>query len=423
MTKERQGRRQLVPGIRELWQTLTEAGDLARGLDDEIRFHIERQVDKNMRAGLSPDEARRQAYIKFGGVERVKESTRDEFRPMLIQDSLLDLRYGARALRRAPTFTLVAALTLALGIGSTTAVFTVVHNVLLKPLPFHNADALVSLKHTAKDVGAGPPAGISLSLLLSYTRENRSFEHLGVWSRGTGQVSDGIVPEEVTTLNVSAGTLHALGIQPAMGRWFSEEDQAPRSLETVILADGYWGRRFGRDSAIIGREVIVDSRPRVVVGVMPAGFRFLDETPDLLLPVRMDLGTLTLGGFNFEGLARLSPGVTTQQASADLRRIVPLWLEAWPSFPGIDRSAFAQTTPLVRPLKQELIGNVGGMLWIVMATIAMVLLIACANVANLVLVRAQERHRELAIQTALGAGRGRLVRQLLVEHLLLGLLG
>ena len=415
-----------MPWIRKLWrrlQSLTEVDDLERGLDDEIRFHIERQVDKNMRAGTSPDDARRQAYIKFGGVERVKESTRDEFRPVLIQDSLLDLRYGARALRRAPAFTLVAALTLALGIGSTTAVFTVVHNVLLKPLPFRNADALVSLKHTAKDVGAGPPVGISLSLLLSYARENRSFEQLGVWSRGTGQVTDGILPEEVTTLNVSLGALRALGIQPAVGRWFSEAEQAPGSLETVVLADGYWGRRFGRDSAIIGREVVVDSRPRVVVGVMPAGFRFLDETPDLLLPVRIDPGTLTLGGFNFEGLARLSPGVTTEQASADLKRIVPLWVEAWPSFPGFDRSAFAQTTPLVRPLKQELTGNVGGRLWGVRATIAMVLLIACANVANLVLVRAQERHHEFAIQTALGAGRGRLVRQLLVENLLLGLLG
>jgi len=411
---------------REGWRrlrSLTEVDGLERGLDDEIRFHIERQVDKNLRAGMSPDEARRQAHVRFGGVERAKESTRDEFRPVLIQDSLLDVRYGVRALRRAPAFTLVAAFTLALGIGSTTAVFTVVHGVLVKPLPFRNSDALVSVKHTAKDVGAGPPAGVSLSLLLTYTRENRSFEQLGVWSRGTGQVTDGIVPEEVTTLNVSVGTLRALGIQPAMGRWFSEEDQAPRSLETVILADGYWGRRFGRDSAIIGRKVVVDSRPRVVVGVMPASFRFLDEAPDLLLPVRLDPGTLTLGGFNYEGLARLSAGVTTERASADLGRIVPLWLVAWPSFPGIDRSAFSGTTPLVRPLKQELVGDIGSTLWVLMGTIAMVLLIACANVANLVLVRAQDRHHELAIRAALGAGRGRLVRQLLVENLLLGLLG
>ena len=212
-------------------------------------------------------------------------------------------------------------------------------------------------------------------------------------------------------------------IQPAMGRWFSEEDHAPGSPETVILMDGYWGRRFGRDPAIIGRQVAVDSRPRVVVGVMPASFRFLDETPDLVLPVRIDPGTLTLGGFNYEGLARLAQGVTVEQASTDIARMLPLWLEAWPSFPGIDRAAFGQIIPMVRPLKQELVGNVGNMLWVLMGTIGMVLVIACANVANLVLVRAQGRHHELAIQAALGAGRGRLARQLLVESLVLGLLG
>jgi putative ABC transport system permease protein len=411
--------------IREGWRrlrSLTRVDALERGLDEEIRFHIERQMDKNLRAGMTPDEARRQAYIKFGGVERVKESTRDEFRPALVQDSLLDLRYGVRALRRAPVFTVVAALTLALGIGATTAVFTVVHGVLIKPLPFRDSDALVSLKHTWKNANGAPPVGMCLSLFVTYTRENRSFEQLGVWSRGTEHVTDGILPE-VTTLNVSAGTLRALGIPAAMGRWFSEEDQAPGSPETVILMDGYWERRFGRDPAIIGRQVAVDSRPRVVVGVMPASFRFLDETPVLLLPVRIDPGTLTLGGFNYEGLARLAPGVTVEQANADLGRMLPLWVEAWPSFPGIDRAAFGQTTPLLRPLRQELVGNVGDMLWVLMGTIGMVLVIACANVANLVLVRAQHRHRELAIQAALGAGRGRLARQLLVESLLLGLLG
>ena len=412
--------------IRESWRRLrafTRFDALERGLDEEIRFHIERQVDKNLRAGLTPDEARRQAYLQFGGVERFKASTRDELRPALLQDSLLDLRYGVRALRRAPAFTLVAAVTLALGIGATTAVFTVVHGVLIKPLPFRESDALVSLKHTAKDVGAGPPVGISLSLFVSYASHNRSFDALGVWSRGTEYVTDGPRPEEVTVLNVSAGTLRALGIPPARGRWFSEADQAPEAPETVILMDGYWRRRFGRDPAILGRRVTVDSRPRVVVGVMPAGFRFLDESPDLVLPVRIDPVALTLGGFNYEALARLAPGVTVEQASTDLRRIVPLWVEAWPSFPGIDRHAFADTTPLVRPLKDELVGDADTMLWVLMGTIGIVLLIACANVANLVLVRAQGRHHELAIHAALGAGRGRIARQLLAESLVLGLLG
>ena len=412
--------------IRESWlrlRSITRTDGIEHGLDEEILFHIEQQTDKNLRAGLPPDEARRQAYIQFGGVEQFKESARDEFRPVLIQDSLLDLRYALRSLRRAPVFTLVAALTLALGIGATTAVFTVVHGVLIKPLPFRDSDALVSLKHTSKDVGGGPPVGICLSLFLTYARENRSFEQLGVWSRGSEHVTDGVLPEEVSTLNVSAGTLRALGTQPAMGRWFSQDDQAPGSPETVILMDGYWARRFGRDPAILGREVAVDSRPRVVIGVMPAGFQFLDEAPDLVLPVRTDPKTLTLGGFNYEGLARLAPGVTAEHAGADLGRAIPLWVEAWPSFPGIDRNEFRQVTPLVRPLKQELVGNVGRMLWVLMGTIGIVLVIACANVANLVLLRAQDRHQELAIRAALGAGRGRLARQMLAESLVLGLLG
>jgi transcriptional regulator len=243
--------------MREGWRrlrSLTRTDGIEHGLDEEILFHIEQQTDKNLRAGLPPDEARRQAYIQFGGVEQFKESARDEFRPVLIQDSLLDLRYALRSLRRAPVFTLVAALTLALGIGATTAVFTVVHGVLIKPLPFRDSDALVSLKHTSKDVNGGPPYGLSLSLFLSYTQENRSFEQLGVWSRGTEHVTDGVLPEEVTTLNVSAGTLRALAVRPAIGRWFSEDDQAPDSPETVILMDGYWARRFGRDPSIVGRQ-------------------------------------------------------------------------------------------------------------------------------------------------------------------------
>src|SRR5262245_37995152 len=412
--------------IAESWRrlrSLARRDDLEVGLDQEIRFHIERQTEKNLRAGMTPVEARRQAHLKFGGVERVKESTRDEFRPVLVQDSLLDLRCAVRALRRAPVFTLVATLTLALGIGATTAVFTVVNGVLIKPLPFRDADALVSLKHTGGDLNGGPPVGICLSMLVTYARENRSFEDIGVWSRGSDAVTDGDVPEEVTTLNVSAGTLRAVGVQPAIGRWFSEQDQAPGSPETVILADGYWRRRFGGDQAIVGRQVAINSRPRLVIGVMPASFRFLDETPDLVLPVRIDPASLTLGGFNYEGIARLAAGVTREQADADVRRMVRLWTGAWPSFPGIDRSAFEGTMPLVRPLKQELVGGAGDMLWVLMGTIGIVLVIACANVANLVLVRAQARHHELAIQAALGAGRGRLARQVLVENLVLGLLG
>lgn len=351
--------------------------------------------------------------------------TWEALRLVLLQDSMQDLRYGVRALRRTPMFTCVALLTLSLSIGATTAVFSVVHSVLIKPLPFPDSDALVSLKHTSLDATASAPVGMSGALLATYSLENHSFRHIGVWSRSTENVMGDILPEEAVGLNVSVGTLPALGVQPAMGRWFSEADDTPGSAETLILTDGYWRRRFGGDPSIIGRQITINARPRAVIAVMPASFRFLNETPDLILPLRIDPRSLTLGGFSYEGIARLSPGVTLQQASADLRRMLPIWLNAWPSFPGIDRSAFvkARMAPLVQPLKQELVGGVGDMLWVLMGTVAIVLLIACSNVASLVLVRAEGRHHELVTRAALGATRARLARAMLLESLVLGVAG
>ena len=414
--------------MRELWhrlRSMTRRDALEGGLDEEIRFHLDQQIEKNLRAGLAPDQARKRALVRFGGVEQVRERTRDEFRLAFIQDSLQDLRHGARALRRAPAFTLVSIVTLALGIGATTAVFTVVQAVLIKPLPYGDADALVSLKHTSVDTTVGPPVGMSAALLLTYARENRSFRQIGVWSRGTANLAGGVLPEEVESVSVSAGTLPALGVQPMMGRWFSNEDHAPGSPETVILAYGYWQRRFGGDSSVIGREVTIDASPRTVVAVMPAGFRFLDDTPQIILPLRFEPSALTLGGFSYEGIARLAPGVTVEDAKADLARMVPIWLDAWPSFPGVDRSVFvdARLTPLVRPLKEELVGGVGNVLWVLMGTIGIVLVIACANVANLALVRAEGRHHELATRAALGASRLRVARAMLLESLLIGVAG
>jgi predicted permease len=413
--------------MRELWHrllSLTRRDALERGLDEEIRFHLEQQVEKNLKEGMPPDQARRQALLRFGGVEQVREGTRDEFRVALLQDSLQDLRHGSRALRRAPAFTLVAVLTLACGIGATTAVFSVVQGVLINPLPFADADALVSLKHTALDTASGP-VGMTGALLATYAKENRSFQKLGIWSRGTSNLTGGVMPEEVASVNVSAGTLPALGVQPMMGRWFSDADHTPGSAETVILTHGYWQRRFGSDPSLVGREVTIDARPRTVVAVLPAAFQFLDEAPEILLPLRFEPGTLTLGGFSYEGIARLAPGVTVEQAQADLARLIPIWLETWPTFPGIDRAEFAKAElrPLVRPLKQELVGGVANVLWVIMGTVGIVLVIACANVANLALVRAEGRHHELATRAALGASRLRIARGMMLESLVLGLAG
>jgi predicted permease len=414
--------------MRELWHRLRSVvrrDEIERGLNDEIRFHLDQQVEKNLRAGMTPGQARRQALLRFGNVEHVRESTRDEFRVALVQDALQDVHHGARALRRAPAFTLVSILTLALGIGATTAVFTVVQGVLIRPLPYADADALVSIKHTALDLTAAPPVGMSAALLVTYAQEHRSFQHLGIWSRGTANLSGGAIPEEVASVNVSVGTLPALGVQPMLGRWFSKDDHRPEAAETVTLSHGFWQRRFGGDASVIGQALTIDGTPRTVVAIMPASFQFLDETPEIILPLRFAPSALTLGGFSYEGLARLAPGVTVEEATADLARMMPIWLDTWPSFPGIDRSEFvkAQMSPLVRPLKQELVGAVDNVLWVLMGTIGIVLVIACANVANLALVRAAGRHHELVTRAALGASRLRLARGMLIESLVLGLAG
>jgi len=414
--------------IRESFRRLrgvVRSDELEQGLDDEIRFHLEQQIAKHIKAGMAPEEARRQAYLKFGGVARTKESARDELRPVLLQDSLRDIRHGIRALRRAPGFTVVAILTLALGIGATTAVFTVVKGVVINPLPYPDADRLIVVQHWASGMNTKIPFTMSGAMLSTYTDENRTFQQLGVWSRTTASLSGGDAPEEVEGLRVSQGTLPALGVEPALGRWFAPGDHVRGAPDAVILLDGHWRRRYGADPKVLGREVLIDSRPHTIVGVMPEAFRFLTETPEILLPLRFEPAELTLGRTNHYGIARLKPGVTLEQAAADIARIIPIYLQNWPSFPGVDRSVFlrAHPVPAFVPLKDSVVGSAGEMLWVVMGTIGIALLIACANVANLVLVRAEGRRHEMALRSALGARRGRIARELLLENLILGLTG
>jgi len=356
----------------------------------------------------------------------VEDHTLDEYRSTFLEDSLRDLRYGIRVLRRAPGFTFVSSLLLTLGIGATIAMFSVVNGVLIKPLPYPDADALISLKHAAPGVAAffGNP-GMSPALLSTYRTENQTLQDLGIWAKSTDTVTGGGEPEEVESLYVTDGTLRALGVQPAIGRWFSQTDDTVGSPETVILSYGYWQHRYGGASSVIGQPITIDSQPRIVIGVMPRGFRFLNEEPRLILPLRFSEGELHLGGFAFQGLARLKPGVTIKQASADVARMIPIWLNTWRPPPGQDRQFFASMglTPALQQLKQDVIGNIGNVLWVLLGMIGVVLLIVCANVAGLMLVRAEERQYELSIRAALGAGPGSLARGMLMESLLLGLFG
>ena len=333
-------------------------------------------------------------------------------------------------MRRRPSFTLAAVLTLALGIGANTAVFSVVNGVLIKPLPYPHPEELISLGHNAPGFNA-ENLNMSPTMYFTYRDENRTFQNIGIWSTGGQSVTGFGEPEQVRTAFVTYGTIQALGVQPMLGRWFTEADEAgasgtgPDAAPAVILTYGYWQRRFGGEQSAIGRTMTIDSRPSQIVGVMPPDFRFPTFDAEIILLQRFDRGRLTLGGFGMLGLARLKPGVTLAQATADVERMIPIWLNAWPTLPGWDRQIFAgwRITPAFRPLKNDVVGNVANMLWVVMATIGIVLVIACANIANLLLVRAEERRQEFAVRAALGASRGRIARELFVESFTLALIG
>jgi predicted permease len=418
--------------IEKLWiqlRSLFHRGRFAKELDREIQFHLDELIAENIGAGMSPEEAKYAAMRGFGNSTLLKEETREAWGWMWLEQIGQDIRYGFRVLRNKPGFAAVVILTLALGIGANAAVFSVVNSVLLKPLNYPKAEELVALHQIAP--GAAGLADFENGLLLSpsmyftYAEQNRTFQSLGVWITGTANVTGLAEPEQVRTAEVSDGVLQALGTPPEVGRWLSAADQIPRGPETVMLSHGYWQRRFGGDRAVIGRNIMVDSRPREIVGVMPKGFQFVDADFDLVRPLAFDRGKLNLAGFGFHGIARLNRGATIAEANADITRMLPIWMDSWSNGPGQNSHIYEpwKITPLIRPLKQEVIGNVGELLWVVMGTLGLVMLIACANVANLMLVRVEARQQELAVRAALGAGWTRIVRGLLVESVMLGLMG
>ncbi|MGA2881975.1 MAG: ABC transporter permease [Bryobacteraceae bacterium] len=395
----------------------------------EIESYEEIETDENIARGMPPEKARRAARKKLGNSTLIREEIY-RMNTIAFLDALSqNVRYGLRSLRHNPVFTVVALLTIAIGIGANTAVFSVVNSVLLRPLKYPHSEQLVALRQVAP--GAAGLASFSDGLLLSpsmyftYAEHNRTFQSLGVWVTGTANVTGLAEPEQVRTVVVSDGVLQALDVPPVAGRWLSATDQIPRGRETVMLSYGYWQRRFGGDRSAIGRNITLDSRPRQIVGVMPQGFRLVNAEFDVIVPVAFDRGRVILAGFGFQGIARLKPGVTIAQANADMVRLLPVWMASWSNGPGTNGNIYEtwRITPALRALKQEVVGNVSDVLWVVMGTIGLVMLIACANVTNLLLVRAEARQQELAIRAAIGAGWGRIVRGLLVESVMLGLGG
>jgi len=326
-----------------------------------------------------------------------------------------------KRLVRTPLFTAVTVLTLAIGIGANTAIFSVIEGILLRPLPFHDADDLVAVDHTAPGVNL-ENAGAAPFQYFTYREDSRTFQDIGLWNTDTASLTGLAEPEEIRTLNVTPNILPILQVQPLVGRLFSEADGKPDGPKTVVLTYGFWRSKFGGDGSLVGRTIMLDGRSREVIGVLPENFKFLDVRPSALIPIQFDRSKTFLGQFNFQAIARLKAGVTLAQANADVARMIPISINRFPPFPGYSAKMFveARLGPLLRPLKQSVVGDLSKVLWVLMGTVGMVLLIACANVANLLLVRAEGRQHELAIRAALGADWRRIARELLLESLTLG---
>jgi predicted permease len=406
--------------VMEFWRTvrsLRRRNELEAGLCDEIRFHIDQQTDKNLRAGLPPNEARRQALIKFGAMENAKESIRDEIRAPIVEALMRDLRYALRALRRSPGFTIAATLTLALGIGATTAMFSVLNGVVLRPLPYPEQDRLVELVHSLRGVTrlAASPA-----VYFGYRDHGRVFEAVGLWDWDSSPVT--VVgagePETVQSVEVTHEVLPILGARPVAGRSFTPADDRPGSAPTAIISHGYWQRRLGGGDAI-GRTLTVDGVPRQVIGVLPQWFNFFDYPAEIFYPLQPERSEAVFPSGDGRGIARLKEGVTIAQANADVARIVPI-LDA--EYPG-GNAQEVQFAPNLTRLKDRVVDDLSGSLWLLMGTIALLLTMACANVANLVLVRTHARSPELAVRSALGAGWAAVARVVWTESALLATAG
>ena len=336
------------------------------------------------------------------------------------------LKQVLRRLGRAPMFTLITLVTLAAGVGATIAVFSVLEGVLLKPLPYPHPEQLVGVWHRAPGLNLNE-VNMAPSNYFIYREQNRAFEDIGIYSGDSVSVTGQGSPAQVDAVDVTDGVLPILGIAPMLGRLFTHADDQPNAPQTIIISYGYWQRRFGGDRSVIGRSINVDGKLRQIIGVMPRGFTFLNWTfePSIFLPMQLDRSKTVLGQFSYEGIARLKPGQTLETANADVARMIPTVWTSFPAPPGfsIDLFKTARVAPWVRPLLRDVVGDVGQSLWILMGSSGIVLLIACANVANLMLVRAEGRHQELAICSALGASRWRISREFLLESIVIGVLG
>ncbi len=409
--------------MRDLWMRLRAVlrrSEVEREMEEELRFHFEAQVEKLVGEGVDRSEALRLARLAIGGTEQIKEECRDARGVRLVETVWQDVRNAWRSLRKSPGFTVVAILTLTLGIGVNTALFTIVHGVLLNPLPIPRPERLVSLweKNVLDD---GQFNVVSGGVFGDWQKQAKSFEQMALVGEGTANLSGdgGSLPESIGTRQCSFNLFSILGVQPAMGRFFTEEDDRPGATATVVLTNTLWKRRYGSDAAIVGKTILLDGQKYTVIGVLPSWFDYPDTRVQLWLPVQHEVSEADMrnrGNHRFFVTTRLKDGVSLEQASSELNGIQQ---RDHQEFPGelMGKGAHAEL------LSENLVRDVKEPLYVLLGAVGCVLLIACLNVANLFMARVTARRKEIAVRAALGGSRWRIVQERVTESLLLTLAG
>ena len=411
----------LISQVKTGVRNITDRATVEAELDEELRTYFELLIAEKVKAGKSPEDARREALIKVGSMESVKDEVRDQRPGMTMENLVRDLRYGVRLLRRSPGFAAIAILTIALGIGATSAIFSVINAVALKPLAYPAADRLMFVTSQFPRLSFDK-FWISPPEYFEFRERAKSYTDVAAYRTFALNIAEGTRPQRVPAVGITANMFNVLGVQPRLGRGFTADQDLPNSAPVVVISDNLWRRTFSADSAIVGKQVDIGGRKYAIVGVAPPGFDLHDSHADLWVPLGLDpADTQNRGSHYLYLIGRLKDGVTSAQAKADLKSMVH---DCGTLSPGVNHVPNDSTHNMqFAPLRDEVIGNVAQALWVLQGAVILVLLIACANVANLLLVRAEGRHKEFAIRTALGAGRATILRQFMAEGMVLTTIG